>query len=86
MFKLSKLRDHEEMPKDMKNQLQSKITNRLEERQYQEDLKRQQEKQILEDFARAYGYDVYKHQPDPNGGEIDVEYLQAFITECKMKE
>jgi len=29
---------------------------------------------------------VTKHQPDPNGGQIDVEYLQAYIHECKMKE
>lgn len=49
-------------------------------------MRRHQEKEILHEFARVYGYDVNKHQPDPNGGEIDVEYLQAYIHECKMKE
>ena len=47
---------------------------------------RQQEREILEEFARCYGYDVNKHQPHPNGGEIDVEYLQAYIAECRAKE
>ena len=49
-------------------------------------MRRQHEKDILEEFARAYGYDVNKHQPHPNGGEIDVEYLQAYIAECRAKE
>ena len=33
------------------------------------------EKDILNEFARVYGYDINKHQPNPNNGEIDVEYL-----------
>ena len=47
-------------------------------------MQRQHEKQILQEFAKAYGYDVNKHQPNP--GEIDVEYLQAFVAECRAKE
>ena len=27
-----------------------------------------------------------KHQPHANNGEIDVEYLQAYIAECRQKE
>ena len=58
----------------------------MEERSYREEMRRQHEKDILEEFARAYGYDVNKHQPHPNNGEIDVEYLQAYIAECRAKE
>lgn len=58
----------------------------MEERSYREELRRHQEKEILQEFARVYGYDVNKHQPDPNNGEIDVEYLQAYIAECRQKE
>lgn len=86
MYRLSKLKEHADMPKEMKAQLQNKIHNKLEDRHYQEEMRRHQEKEILQEFARVYGYDVTKHQPDPNGGEIDVEYLQAYIHECKMKE
>ena len=49
-------------------------------------MRRQQEVQILEEFARVYGYDPKKHQPNYNNGEIDVEYLQAFVAECRAKE
>jgi len=74
------------MPKEMKEQLHGKIYNKIEDRNYQEDVRRQHEKDILEEFARAYGYDVNKHQPNSNGGEIDVEYLQAYVAECRAKE
>jgi hypothetical protein len=29
---------------------------------------------------------VNKHQPNPNNGEIDIEYLQNYIAECRVKE
>lgn len=58
----------------------------MEERSYREELRRHQEKEILQEFARVYGYDVNKHQPHSNNGEIDVEYLQAYIAECRQKE
>jgi hypothetical protein len=34
----------------------------------------------------VYGYDVHKHQPHHNNGEIDVEYLQAYVAECRARE
>ena len=74
------------MPKAMKEQLHSKIYGKIEERNYREEYRRQHEKDILEEFARVYGYDVNKHQPHHNNGEIDVEYLQAYIAECRAKE
>ena len=74
------------MPKDLKSQLQNKIYGKMEERSYREEMRRQDEKEFLEQFARMYGYDVTKHQPQPNNGEIDVEYLQAYIAECREKE
>jgi len=86
MYRLSKLKDHEQMPKDMKGQLQNKIYGKMEERSYREEMRRHHEKEILEEFARVYGYDVNKHQPHSNNGEIDVEYLQAYIAECRAKE
>lgn len=49
-------------------------------------MRRAHEREFLEDFAKAYGYDVNKHQPYHNNGEIDVEYLQAYIAECRAKE
>lgn len=49
-------------------------------------MRRQHEREILEEFARVYGYDVNKHQPHNNNGEIDVEYLQAYVAECRAKE
>lgn len=58
----------------------------MEERSYREEMRRHHEKEILEEFARVYGYDVNKHQPHPNNGEIDVEFLQAYIAECRKKE
>ena len=33
----------------------------MEERSYQEQMRRQHERDILEEFARVYGYDVNKH-------------------------
>jgi phenylalanyl-tRNA synthetase beta subunit len=42
-------------------------------------MRRKQEKDILEEFARVYGYDINKHQPKNKNGEIDVECLQAYI-------
>ena len=83
---MSKLKDHGDMPPDMKKKIQGKIYGRMEERNYQEEMRRQHEKDILEEFARVYGYDINKHQPHPNNGEIDVEYLQAYIAECRAKE
>ena len=61
MYRLSKLKEQTDMPKDMKGQLQNKIHNKLEERHYQEELRRHQEKEILQEFARVYGYDINKH-------------------------
>lgn len=86
MYRMSKLKDHGEMPQDMKKKIQGKIYGRMEERSYQEEMRKQHEKDILEEFARVYGYDINKHQPHPNNGEIDVEYLQAYIAECRAKE
>jgi hypothetical protein len=100
MYRMSKLKDQEPMPVDMKAKLQEKIYGRMEERNYRdemrryhekdllerEEMRRQHEKDILEEFAKAYGYDITKHQPHPNNGEIDVEYLQAYIAECRAKE
>ncbi len=63
------------MPNDLKKQIQSKINKGLDEQKHKEDAKRQHEKDILNEFARVYGYDINKHQPNPNNGEIDVEYL-----------
>ena len=74
------------MPKGMKEQVHKKIYGKMEERNYREEMRRQHEKDILEEFARAYGYDVNKHQPDPNNGEIEVEYLQAYIAQCRAEE
>jgi len=83
---MSKLKDQKEMPKKMKEDVHAKIYTKVEERSYKEEQKRNQEKEILEEFARAYGYDVRKHQPHFNNGEIDVEYLQAFVAECRARE
>ena len=74
------------MPKDMKGQLQNKIYSKMEERNYREEMRKHQEKEILQEFARVYGYDVNKHQPHSNNGEIDVEYLQAYIAKCRQEE
>jgi hypothetical protein len=75
------------MPKKMKEDLHGKIYNKVEERSYKEEMmKRHQEREILEEFARVYGYDVKKHQPHYNNGEIDVDYLQAYVAECRAKE
>lgn len=61
MYRLSKLKDYGDMPKEMKGQLQGKIHAKMEERSYREELRRHQEKEILQEFARVYGYDVHKH-------------------------
>jgi hypothetical protein len=66
--------------------LHGKIYNKIEDRNYREEMRRQHEREILEEFARVYGYDVNKHQPHNNNGEIDVEYLQAYVAECRAKE
>mmetsp|Transcript_1263 Transcript_1263/g.1496 ORF Transcript_1263/g.1496 Transcript_1263/m.1496 type:complete len:97 (-) Transcript_1263:981-1271(-) len=86
MYRLSKLKEHADMPKELKGQIHNKIYGRMEDRSYQEEMRRHHEKEILEEFARAYGYDVNKHQPHANNGEIDVEYLQAYIAECRAKQ
>ena len=86
IYRMSKLKDQKDMPKPMKEELHGKIYQKVEERNYKEEMKRNQEKEILEEFARAYGYDVRKHQPHYNNGEIDVEYLQAFVAECRAKQ
>lgn len=70
----------------MKKQLQGKIHTKIEEKQYRDEVRRSQEKEILLEFARVYGYDVNKHQPEHCDGEIDVDYLQAYIAECRQKE
>jgi len=74
------------MPKELKEQAHGKIYSKVEERNYREEMRRQQEKHMIEEFARAYGYDVNKHQPHANNGEIDVDYPQAHVTECRAKE
>ena len=61
MYRMSKLKDHGDMPGDMKKKIQGKIYGRMEERSYQEEQRRQHEKDILEEFARVYGYDINKH-------------------------
>ena len=66
--------------------MHGKIYNKIEDRNYREEMRRQHEREILEEFARVYGYDVNKHQPHNNNGEIDVEYLQAYVAECRAKE
>ena len=38
-------------------------------------MRKKKENDILEEFARNYGYDVNKHQPSNKNGEIDVECL-----------
>jgi hypothetical protein len=86
MYRMSKLKDHSDMPPEMKKKIQGKIYGRMEERNYQEEVRKKHEKDILEEFARVYGYDINKHQPHSNNGEIDVEYLQAYIAECRAKE
>lgn len=58
---MSKLKDQGEMPKEMKEQLHGKIYNKIEDRNYREEMRRQHEREILEEFARVYGYDVNKH-------------------------
>ena len=75
MFRMSKLKDQGEMAPEVKEKLEKKIYGRMQERSMQEEMRRQHEKDILEEFARVYGYDVNKHQPHNNNGEIDVEYL-----------
>lgn len=40
MYRLSKLKEHADMPKEMKAQLQNKIHNKLEDRHYQEEMRR----------------------------------------------
>ncbi len=40
-----------------------------------EEMRKQEEKEILQEFAKAYGYDINKHQPHNNNGEIMVECL-----------
>jgi hypothetical protein len=37
---MSKLKDHKDMPKDLKEQLHGKISNKIEERSYREDMRR----------------------------------------------
>jgi hypothetical protein len=62
MYRMSMLMDNKSgMPKAIKEQAHRKINQRLEERTYQEQMARAQEKQILEEFAAAYGYDPAKH-------------------------
>lgn len=58
---MSKLKDHKEMPKNVKEDLHGKIYTKIEERNVKEEQKRNQEREILEEFARAYGYDPRKH-------------------------
>jgi hypothetical protein len=82
---MSKLKDTS-MPKNLKENAHGKIYGKIEERNYREEMRRNQEREILEEFARVYGYDVKKHQPHYNNGEIDVEYLQAYVAECRAKE
>ena len=86
IYRMSKLKEQAEMPKEMRELIHSKIYGKIEERNYRDEMRRQHEKEILEEFARAYGYDVNKHQPHNNNGEIDVEYLQAFVAECRARE
>ena len=75
MYKLAKLREIEDMPKEIKGQLSQKIYSKVEERNMREEMRKQEEKEILQEFAKAYGYDINKHQPHNNNGEIMVECL-----------
>ena len=61
MFRMSKLKDQGEMAPEVKEKLEKKIYGRMQERSMQEEMRRQHEKEILEEFARGYGYDVTKH-------------------------
>lgn len=64
MYRMSMLMDKagaSNMPKEMRQGLQKKISSKIEERQYQEEMRRAHEREFLEDFAKAYGYDVNKH-------------------------
>lgn len=61
IYRMSKLKEQAEMPKEMKELIHSKIYGKIEERNYRDEMRRQHEKDILEEFARAYGYDVNKH-------------------------
>ena len=40
MYRMSKLKDHGDMPADMKKKIQGKIYGRMEERNYQEEMRR----------------------------------------------
>ena len=61
MYKLAKLREIEDMPKEIKGQLSQKIYSKVEERNMREEMRKQEEKEILQEFAKAYGYDINKH-------------------------
>lgn len=74
------------MPKEVKENLHGKIYNQIEDRNYREEVRRQKERETLMYYARQYGYDINKHQPNPNNGEIDLECLQAHIAEVKQAE
>jgi uncharacterized protein (UPF0147 family) len=58
---MSKIKDNKEMPKNVKEQAHQKIYTKVEERNYREEMRRNQEREILEEFARVYGYDPKKH-------------------------
>jgi len=47
MYKLAKLREIEEMPKVMKDQLSQKIYSKVEERNMREEMRKKEEKEIL---------------------------------------
>ena len=49
MYRMSKLKDHGDMPKDMKDKIHQKIYGKMEERNYREEMRRQHEKDILEE-------------------------------------
>jgi hypothetical protein len=55
---MSKLKEQKNIPKNIKDQVHGKIYSKVEERNYREEMRRHQEREILEEFARVYGYDV----------------------------
>lgn len=83
IYRMQMLKDYPDMPKEVKENLHGKIYNQIEDRNYREEVRRQKERETLMYYARQYGYDINKHQPNANGGEIDLECLQAHIAEVK---
>ena len=67
------------MPKDVKDKIYQQIWDKKMDRNYDEQLRKQAQKDIIDKFVKAYGYDVKKHQPNVKNGKIDIKILQAYI-------